>query len=443
MKKLFLLLLWVIFLWFANASSTSEIMTIKVWPQKVDCTWVVPQKCLVVTLPWQWTGHLFYDNISWFDYKAGNTYMIEIIRTTNSNPAADQSVYTYTYSKEVNRIFDHSQCKTSYNDWCNTCVIWNNGNTACTLMACSNPWVPYCIDSDTSSTALTSTGSSNTWSLFDPSSCKSGSYNDWCNNCRIVSWNVAACTEMYCINPWTPYCLDSLDSNTWSTTGMLVWWDKDIHGCIWSAGYTRHDGLQQCVRSWEMYNLEIADTPDSKVSSINNKLQGFVDQQKNLFTEESIKLINDLWSGTIFKPEFNLTWEIKNNKDNIFSVIAYVYTYMWWAHGSTNIYTFTFNQKTSNQTQLPQLFKSFKKWLTAISKNSYNQLVTKLSAKSTDDKKWISEWTTAVPANFQNFTLTTKNGKVNSITFYFDQYQVAPYVAGIQTVTIPLTIGTY
>jgi hypothetical protein len=34
-------------------------------------------------------------------------------------------------------------------------------------------------------------------------------------------------------------------------TGPIVGWDKDAHGCIWSAGYSRGSGLQQCIRVWE------------------------------------------------------------------------------------------------------------------------------------------------------------------------------------------------
>lgn len=44
------------------------------------------------------------------------------------------------------------------------------------------------------------------------------------------------------------------ETNTWSdmmNTTMMVWNDKDEHGCIWSAWYSWDENSNQCIRPWE------------------------------------------------------------------------------------------------------------------------------------------------------------------------------------------------
>lgn len=51
---------------------------------------------------------------------------------------------------------------------------------------------------------------------------------------------------------------------------IVVWGDKDEHGCIWSAGYTRDETLQSCVRSWEVNQELITWAYDKGITTISS-----------------------------------------------------------------------------------------------------------------------------------------------------------------------------
>ncbi len=42
-----------------------------------------------------------------------------------------------------------------------------------------------------------------------------------------------------------------------ATDNNIVWWDKDEHGCIPSAGYTWNADKNQCTRAWEETKEEV------------------------------------------------------------------------------------------------------------------------------------------------------------------------------------------
>lgn len=88
-----------------------------------------------------------YENIDGFNFKAGNTYVLQVRKETILNPPMDSSNMKFTLVKEISRTFDSKTCIDGlYNDGCNTCSS-NNGLTACTLMACAEQATPYCTKS--------------------------------------------------------------------------------------------------------------------------------------------------------------------------------------------------------------------------------------------------------------------------------------------------------
>ena len=73
-------------------SAKSEVMTVTVGPDKVDCVGVAPMKCLVVD------GENFYDPIDGFEHVAGTAYVLKIERTARfgDKPVpADAGAYAY------------------------------------------------------------------------------------------------------------------------------------------------------------------------------------------------------------------------------------------------------------------------------------------------------------------------------------------------------------
>jgi hypothetical protein len=82
-------LLLVVFLSVASCSDLRSILY--VGPQRVECTGVGPQLCLLVKTKPDADWEYFHDSIEGFDFEAGYTYKLLVRRTRVENPAADAS----------------------------------------------------------------------------------------------------------------------------------------------------------------------------------------------------------------------------------------------------------------------------------------------------------------------------------------------------------------
>lgn len=106
-------------------------------------------------------------------------------------------------------------------------------------------------------------------------------------------------------------------------------------------------------------------------------------------------------------------------------------TYLGGPHPNMLYQTFTFDLKGQRVLTLNDLFLPGSNPLTVIDPIVEQSLKTQLGDYA--DATMIQQGTGTDPANYQNFTITP-----DGLTFFFPPYQVAPYVAGPQTVTIPL-----
>lgn len=91
---------------------------------------------------------------------------------------------------------------------------------------------------------------------------------------------------------------------------------------------------------------------------------------------------------------------------------------------------FNFDLNTGKLLSLKDLFKPRKNYLKIFSAYSKQQLSTKLT-----DKFMIDDGTAPNEKNYQNWNL-----EEDGILITFDEYQVAPYVAGAQEVTVPYSL---
>ena len=84
-----------------SSHSASDIMTVSVGSELVDCIGVAPMKCLIVD------GSLFYGHIKGFDFKNGYEYKLEIKRIqsyTVDNAPADAGLYEYNLLKVLSQV---------------------------------------------------------------------------------------------------------------------------------------------------------------------------------------------------------------------------------------------------------------------------------------------------------------------------------------------------
>jgi hypothetical protein len=89
---------------FSLASCSDQRSILYVGPQRVECTGVGPQLCLLVKTKPEAGWEYFHDSIEGFDFEAGYTYKLLVRRTRVENPAADASSVRLRLVKILEKI---------------------------------------------------------------------------------------------------------------------------------------------------------------------------------------------------------------------------------------------------------------------------------------------------------------------------------------------------
>ena len=122
------------------------------------------------------------------------------------------------------------------NDGCNECTC----DGACTDMDCGRDWVPngqciLCVDGYTLFNG----------ECIDPTETCADDCSSWfdgCNNCFCEDGMVTGCTRMFCANYTEPYCRDTNDNATSTTTAAPTECEENGgYGCV-----SYFDGCNTC-----------------------------------------------------------------------------------------------------------------------------------------------------------------------------------------------------
>ncbi len=125
----------------------------------------------------------------------------------------------------------------------------------------------------------------------------------------------------------------------------------------------------------------------------------------------------------------NITYT-EQKTDNADNYIFSNSSYEGGAHGLTATQTFTFSP-TGQLISLSNLFTNGLAGLQTIAPYVASQLKSTLPST---DQDFVADGTSPTAENYANFTVQD-----DSVTFYFDPYQVAPYSDGLQKVTVPVS----
>jgi hypothetical protein len=88
-----------------SVASCSDLRSILyVGPQRVECTGVGPQLCLLVKTQPDADWEYFHGSIEGFDFEAGYTFKLLVRRTRVENPAADASSIRWRLIKILEKI---------------------------------------------------------------------------------------------------------------------------------------------------------------------------------------------------------------------------------------------------------------------------------------------------------------------------------------------------
>jgi len=117
----------------------------------------------------------------------------------------------------------------------------------------------------------------------------------------------------------------------------------------------------------------------------------------------------------------------------LISVVFDISNYTGGAHGARYQISLNYNQKDKKEITLADVFSNQKDYLQKISDFCVADITKQITAigQSTDGT-WIKDGAGPLAENFNIFLINK-----DSITFYFPQYQVAPYVFGEFKVTMP------
>jgi hypothetical protein len=131
--------------------------------------------------------------------------------------------------------------------------------------------------------------------------------------------------------------------------------------------------------------------------------------------------------------ELDITYDTVTHSDDIYTLLLTIYQFTGGAHGGQEILPYTFDIKNNKLLTLDDIFTSTPDALKLIEPMAQDAIKTAIGADMVQDDM-LTSGTAPTVDNYQFFALDK-----DSITFYFQQYQVGPYAIGIQKVTIPLS----
>ena len=136
--------------------------------------------------------------------------------------------------------------------------------------------------------------------------------------------------------------------------------------------------------------------------------------------------------GDNFRPqEFNLSYDVMLNRNNMISIRMTDYKNMNGAHPSTNYYSRTFQMVLEKELALTDVLDADPEKVNETVNNAFSGFIAELS-KDGDASE--------VAANIKN-----QSGNVSwylnddALVLYFNQYQVGAYALGTPTATVPYT----
>jgi hypothetical protein len=129
--------------------------------------------------------------------------------------------------------------------------------------------------------------------------------------------------------------------------------------------------------------------------------------------------------------EYDMSYEVKYNENNLLSILIYDHTYTGGVHGMSTVTAYNFNALTGQRLYLSDVAKS-QSALNKIKK----YVITDLTNRANRGEAIFKEQLSYVEINSKRPFYFSPNGII--IKFY--QYEVAPYAAGMPEVKVPYSV---
>ncbi len=123
----------------------------------------------------------------------------------------------------------------------------------------------------------------------------------------------------------------------------------------------------------------------------------------------------------------DLSFDVARNDNAMFAVVFNYDTFAGGAHPNHELYAFNYLRKDGARVDFAEIFGM------AGTRRVSQLAIADLIAQGVVDDDWVRRGAGPAPENFSAFVLHPK-----ALEIFFPPYQVAPYAAGAQTVSIPL-----
>ncbi len=168
--------------------------------------------------------------------------------------------------------------------------------------------------------------------------------------------------------------------------------------------------------------------PQTNYKDLNEKIQNIVDNYIKEFKSD-ISDIKPISGDSKFVLEFTFD---SYEHENYISYVIHEYVNMGGAHPNMYMLTISYDIKNKKVITIEDLVKMNPKILDILSKYTHEKLKENSIIKEVNDPDMLTSGTKPTTENFKRFAFD-KNGLI----IFFETYQVAPYVAGDFSVTVP------
>jgi hypothetical protein len=172
----------------------------------------------------------------------------------------------------------------------------------------------------------------------------------------------------------------------------------------------------------------------------NQKVDSIINEELNNFKTNSLENDNAVkeidpksYAEYPRQYDFYVKYEKGQVDENIISAVLEVYSFTGGAHGATNFIPTNYSPKDNKEIKLADIFSGQEDYVKKISDFCIKNLTEQITAGAgSTEGTWIEDGAGPKEENFSVFLINQ-----NSITFYFPQYQVAPYALGDFKVIMP------
>lgn len=175
----------------------------------------------------------------------------------------------------------------------------------------------------------------------------------------------------------------------------------------------------------DRYQMNI-DKPRTGVESVDSRIDALIQHEQEAF----LKSIDGITLPEGFSYEFQVHYQVVDYSDQIKTFVFEFYQYTGGAHGLPYTITMTVDFEHEEVLDLSQIFAPGTDYLITLSDLAITDLLGRDDGMM-GDEQWVREGASAKTENFKRFALSSEG-----LIIYFDVYQVAPYAAGPQQVTI-------